>query len=134
MAAWEAYKATDDYANTKRWAGHDDQAADGSLWASFERGWLAAGGPPPFAPVAAPALIRHATSCRAYANYQPPYEDCTCAAPAPDAMPEIQVGDELLSPAGYWSKIYSPREADGWRYDAQRRNGVVIWRRQEAQP
>jgi hypothetical protein len=55
MKAWTAYKATDDYANTKRWAGLYSEATDGSLWAAFERGWLAAGGRPPFAePPAAP--------------------------------------------------------------------------------
>jgi hypothetical protein len=103
------------------------------------------------APVAAPALIRHATSCRAYANYQPPYEECTCAAPAPetpapDAMPEAQVDDVIVREV-----TDSVRRVDGlgWAYlrdgavwigsgDASicrvERNGVVIWRRQEAQP
>ena len=39
--AWTAYKASEDYANTRRWARHD-QHVDGSLWAAFERGFEAA--------------------------------------------------------------------------------------------
>lgn len=38
MVAWEKYKATEDYANTRKWALHDAYA-DGSLWAAFEKGW-----------------------------------------------------------------------------------------------
>lgn len=37
MLAWEAYKATDEYANTKRWASHPEHA-EGSLWAAFVAG------------------------------------------------------------------------------------------------
>lgn len=36
--AWEAYKGTDDYVNTRRWA-LNDAHVDGSLWAAFERGF-----------------------------------------------------------------------------------------------
>jgi hypothetical protein len=36
--AWEAYKLTDEYANTRRWALHE-QHVDGSLWAAFVVGW-----------------------------------------------------------------------------------------------
>ena len=36
--AWEEYKKTDDYANTRRWAAKDEHV-DGSLWAAFEQGW-----------------------------------------------------------------------------------------------
>ncbi len=95
MAAWEAYKSTDDYAITKRWAGHDDQATDGSLWASFERGWLAAGGLPQFAPVVAPAPEERSPydsglCCMArHASAKPPWTcDCPChTAPAPETQP-----------------------------------------------
>jgi hypothetical protein len=38
MKAWEVYKATDDYANTKRWA-LESEHTDGSLWAAFLQGW-----------------------------------------------------------------------------------------------
>ena len=38
MKAWEAYKATDEYANTKRWAVVAEYT-DGSLWAAFLQGW-----------------------------------------------------------------------------------------------
>lgn len=40
MKAWEAYKATDDYANTRRWALHEAHV-DGQLWAAFMVGWTA---------------------------------------------------------------------------------------------
>lgn len=73
MKAWEAYKATEDYANSYGWATRyipeDDpeeierirssgsnpwtrqmkvQAVEGSLWAAFTQGWDGAGGAPPF--------------------------------------------------------------------------------------
>lgn len=73
MIAWEAYKATAEYANSYSWATRhipeDDpeeiervrrdglnpwthqmklQAAEGSLWAMFSAGWTAAGGVDPF--------------------------------------------------------------------------------------
>lgn len=35
--AWEEYRQTDDYANTRHWA-HGDHV-DGSLWAAFCEGW-----------------------------------------------------------------------------------------------
>jgi len=38
MTAWEAYKGTEDYANTRRWAKHDEHV-DGSLWAAFSTGF-----------------------------------------------------------------------------------------------
>lgn len=43
MKAWEAYKQTEDFANSRKWAMHD-QHLDGSLWAAFEQGFRAAGG------------------------------------------------------------------------------------------
>lgn len=74
MIAWEAHKATDEYADSLKWAtqyiAKDDpdeierirksgtnpwtfemkiQAAEGSLWALFCAGWHAAGGLDPFA-------------------------------------------------------------------------------------
>ena len=36
--AWEAYKQSDEYANTRRWALYAEHV-DGSLWAAFERGF-----------------------------------------------------------------------------------------------
>ena len=73
MKAWEAHKATEEYANSYNWATRyippDDpeeierirasganpwthqmklQAAEGSLWAMFSAGWKAAGGTDPF--------------------------------------------------------------------------------------
>ena len=73
MKAWEAYKATEEYANSHKWATayipEDDpdeiervresgknpwtrhmklQAVEGSLWAMFSAGWRAAGGADPF--------------------------------------------------------------------------------------
>lgn len=41
MIAWEAYTATDKYANTKRWAIHPEHV-EGSLWAAFMEGFKAA--------------------------------------------------------------------------------------------
>lgn len=38
LKAWEAYKATPEYANTRRWAVHYDHT-EGSLWAAFLAGW-----------------------------------------------------------------------------------------------
>lgn len=40
-ALWSAYKATDEYANTRRWALHEG-SVDGSLWAAFSEGLAAA--------------------------------------------------------------------------------------------
>lgn len=42
MKAWEAYKATDDFANTRHWALKEPHT-EGSLWAAFMAGWLARG-------------------------------------------------------------------------------------------
>lgn len=50
MLAWETYKATADYTNTRfhletKFAGDfrplASEAIDGALWAAFERGWRA---------------------------------------------------------------------------------------------
>ena len=41
MIAWRAYSATDEYANTRRWATHEEHV-NGSLWAAFIAGWFAA--------------------------------------------------------------------------------------------
>lgn len=38
--AWEAYKKTDAYANTRRWALHE-QHVEGSLWACYRDGYAA---------------------------------------------------------------------------------------------
>lgn len=38
VVAWEEYRATDEYANTRKWALHE-QHVDGSLWAAFMAGW-----------------------------------------------------------------------------------------------
>lgn len=40
MKAWEIYKASEDYANTKRWT-VDPNHADGSLWSAFYQGYFA---------------------------------------------------------------------------------------------
>lgn len=41
MIAWNAYKATDEFANTRKWARHE-QHVEGSLWAAFFQGFSAA--------------------------------------------------------------------------------------------
>ena len=45
-AAWETYKETDAYANSREWAVHKQAGErgyiDGSLWLAFCRGWEAA--------------------------------------------------------------------------------------------
>lgn len=41
MIAWKAYEASDEFANTKKHAIHPDRV-DGSLWAAFLAGFLAA--------------------------------------------------------------------------------------------
>lgn len=41
MKAWNAHKATAEFANTLRWAGESNM---GQLWAEFSAGWKAAGG------------------------------------------------------------------------------------------
>ena len=43
MKAWETYKASEEFQNTRRWALHEEHV-EGSLWAAFLEGWLAAGG------------------------------------------------------------------------------------------
>lgn len=40
MVAWERYKQTEEYANTRKWA--QTEHVDGSLWAAFEEGFRAA--------------------------------------------------------------------------------------------
>jgi hypothetical protein len=40
MKAWEKFKASDEFANSKRWAAHPEHL-DGSLWALFDAGWNA---------------------------------------------------------------------------------------------
>lgn len=40
MQAWQAYKRTSDFANTRHWATQDDHV-DGSLWEAFSRGFQA---------------------------------------------------------------------------------------------
>jgi hypothetical protein len=40
MKAWEKFKASDEFANSKRWAAHPEHL-DGSLWALFDAGWHA---------------------------------------------------------------------------------------------
>jgi hypothetical protein len=39
MVAWKAYRATEEFANTAKWAGENNL---GSLWAAFASGWGAA--------------------------------------------------------------------------------------------
>ena len=41
IVAWEAYKQTEEYANTQRWASAIDHT-EGSLWAAFLEGWTRA--------------------------------------------------------------------------------------------
>ena len=41
MIAWNSYKQSDKYANTKKWA-TDPNHTEGSLWAVFEAGYKAA--------------------------------------------------------------------------------------------
>ena len=43
MVAWDAYKATEEFANSRTWAGIPAHT-EGSLWAAFVEGWKAAGG------------------------------------------------------------------------------------------
>lgn len=40
LVAWETYKSTEDFENTKRWA-LEEKHTDGSLWAAFYQGWSA---------------------------------------------------------------------------------------------
>jgi hypothetical protein len=48
MIAWEAYKRTAAFANTKKWATdiewikQSSDNVDGQLWAAFDAGWRAA--------------------------------------------------------------------------------------------
>lgn len=62
MFAWKAYKASAEYANTRKWAGHDEHV-DGSLWAAFEQGYRAASGHgsacPPLADVVERIIDEH---------------------------------------------------------------------------
>lgn len=38
MKAWEDYKKSEDFANTRKWALREEHV-DGSLWAAFREGW-----------------------------------------------------------------------------------------------
>lgn len=42
MKAWAAYKATEEFENSRRWA-QLEAHVDGSMWAAFLAGWTAAG-------------------------------------------------------------------------------------------
>jgi len=39
MIAWEVYKQSDSYENTKKWAAHPEHI-EGSLWAAFSEGFI----------------------------------------------------------------------------------------------
>lgn len=41
MLAWNAHKATEEYANARTWAKYEEHV-DGSMWAAFMAGWYAA--------------------------------------------------------------------------------------------
>lgn len=41
MDAWETYRASEAYANDKKWARVSD-TAEGAMWVSFKAGWMAA--------------------------------------------------------------------------------------------
>ena len=41
LAAWDAYKASPDFANSFNWADHE-QYREGSMWAAFWQGYVAA--------------------------------------------------------------------------------------------
>lgn len=41
MIAWEKYSTCSDYANSLKWAAHDEHR-QGSMWAVFMAGWEAA--------------------------------------------------------------------------------------------
>jgi hypothetical protein len=41
MVAWETYKETDDYANSRKWAATPEYL-EGSMWGSFMAGFIAA--------------------------------------------------------------------------------------------
>ena len=43
MIAWELYKSTEDFENTRRWAQYEAHVT-GSLWAAFMEGWRSACG------------------------------------------------------------------------------------------
>lgn len=102
MVAWTAYQATEDYANTKRWAGHG--ATDGSLWASFERGWLAAGGRAAFSAAPPPAV--------APAEMEAEGDLLAWKRPAPaDTPPDIQVGDVVWQADEGFREIATKAEA-----------------------
>lgn len=51
MIAWEAYKKTDSFQNTKNWAVHPEYV-DGSLWTAFVKGLESARATPPTPPLA----------------------------------------------------------------------------------
>ena len=39
MIRWKRYEKTEEYANTKKWAVHEEHT-DGSLWAAYNQGWV----------------------------------------------------------------------------------------------
>lgn len=41
MVAWNGYKTSEEYQNTKKWAAFKEHV-DGALWAAFVAGWSAA--------------------------------------------------------------------------------------------
>jgi hypothetical protein len=55
MQAWERYKASERFANTKRWANESADYVEGSLWAAFLDGWQAAHGLTGAVPLSPPA-------------------------------------------------------------------------------
>jgi hypothetical protein len=63
MVAWEKYKSSDEYANSRKWAA-SEKYVDGSMWAAFLAGYQASAPSQP-APVVAESvnskLLREAT-------------------------------------------------------------------------
>lgn len=41
MIAWESYKTTEEFSNSRKWAQYE-QHVDGSMWAAFVAGYQAA--------------------------------------------------------------------------------------------
>ncbi|MGU3387217.1 hypothetical protein ACLBYG_22095 [Methylobacterium sp. D53M] len=77
MIAWKAYTATGDYENTKGWC--VGPHAEGSLWAAFERGFMAASvmphPTPPGGPVANPEGERIYSAIAAQSRAEIPEEE-----------------------------------------------------------
>lgn len=128
MVAWRAYLSTEDFANTRRWVDEGDESAvDGSLWAVFERGWLAAGGLRPFEDRPRPEWMERFAWLSHPDVMQTIGED-------PSVIISVQRGiRELLHEVEFWRDGETAQAYAANRYEAALRGILETWDAEDQQ-